>query len=175
MSRYGRTLKFNENHDARGRFTFGEGAKPSVLAADHRSVTLYHVNGDQEQRTGGSQSWRNNNPGNIRSGSFATAHGAIGSANGFAVFATEQDGASALDALMASHSYAILTIDQAISKFSPSTENDPAQHARNITRIAGLSGSQTIASLTRDQFRSFTAAIRVAEGWKIGDARRKTP
>ena len=141
MTRSGRILKFNENHDAQGRFTFGAGPKPTAIAVDHQTVVIAHGRGNTEQRSGGSKSWRNNNPGNIRYGTFAISHGAIGHAGGFAVFATEQDGANALDALMSSHSYTILTIDQAIAKFSPSTENDPVRHAQNIARISGLSGS----------------------------------
>ena len=51
-------------------------------------------------RQGGSRSWRNSNPGNLRFTSFARAQGAIGTAGGFAVFADSLRGRAALATLL---------------------------------------------------------------------------
>ena len=44
--------------------------------------------GHETLRSGGSRSWRNNNPGNIRRGDFAINVGAIGDDGAFAFFPT---------------------------------------------------------------------------------------
>ena len=174
--RHHELVKFNPNHDERGRFDFGSGGGSSgstnggakVSTLDRLTANITHSDGHTEVRTGGSQSWRNNNPGNIRYGPFARSQGAIGSANGFAVFASEQEGQNALNVLMSGSTYSAMTINAAIEKYAPSNENDSVSHAANITRISGLSGNRTIGDLTHEEFLRLTDAIKIAEGFKPG-------
>lgn len=63
-------------------------------------------------RIGMTRADRNNNPGNIKSGSFANRHGATGSDGTFAIFPTPEAGRQAMDALLASSGYAGLTMEQ---------------------------------------------------------------
>ena len=56
------------------------------------SVIFYDQDENLLIRSGGTRTWRNNNPGNIRASRFSYKHGAIGSAGGFAVFPTYQAG-----------------------------------------------------------------------------------
>jgi len=171
-ARHHRLFKFNPNHDELGRFDYGSGGRDadgrSVTTPNRSTVIITDPDGHTEVRSGGSQSWRNNNPGNIRSGPFATRQGAIGEANGFAVFASEQDGQSALNALLSNSKYSNMTINSAIATYSPSSENDPVSHAENISRISGLPGDRLISSLSQDEFFRLTSAIKIAEGFKPG-------
>jgi len=84
-----------------------------------RSVTFTQPNGATIQNDGGSLSWRNNNPGNIRSGTFADNHGALGEADGFAVFGSYSAGLLALEALITGPSYSSLSIYDAVARYAP--------------------------------------------------------
>lgn len=98
--------------------------KPMAIAESPLQVNIYFPNGSSLRKINGSRAWRNNNPGNLRAGTFTNAHGAIGSAGGFAVFPNETIGQQASIALLRTPSYAKLTVDQAIARRSPATEND---------------------------------------------------
>src|SRR5438045_1094534 len=65
---------------------------------------------DDEVQAGGSRAWRNNNPSNIEAGSFANAHGAIGSDGRMAVFPDAETGAQALRDLLSNDTYSGLNI-----------------------------------------------------------------
>ena len=55
--------------------------------AKGRFVRYTDVTGQWAVKNGGSRSWRNNNPGNLRYGTFAQNHGAIGrDRGGMAIF-----------------------------------------------------------------------------------------
>ena len=72
-----------------------------------------------------SRSYRNNNPGNIRGGSYATWRGAIGvDKDGFAIFETVKDGEAALEHLLfESKTYPTLNLKDAIFRYAPTNEN----------------------------------------------------
>ena len=74
--------------------------------------------------SGATKAWRNNNPGNMTyRGGFATRHGAIGSAGGMAIFATEATGRQALIDLLKSSNYNTLRItDLPVEPHSPKDE-----------------------------------------------------
>jgi len=70
-------------------------------------------------KTGGSRSWRNNNPGNIKYGEFARLNGAIGQdSDGFAIFPDVQTGRNAMVSLLQSANYSNLTVDAAMRRWS---------------------------------------------------------
>ena len=73
----------------------------------------------------GSRSYRNNNPGNIRSGRYATWRGAIGEDDAqFAIFESLEDGRAALEHLLfESKTYPTLTLEAAIFRYAPTNEN----------------------------------------------------
>ena len=58
-----------------------------------RSVTYYDDTGYTEVHVGGTRSWRNNNPGNLRYTNWTKNHGAIGKdGDGFAIFPDVETG-----------------------------------------------------------------------------------
>jgi hypothetical protein len=60
------------------------------------TVQYFDKDGNMVIRSGGTKAWRNNNPGNMvyHPRGFAPRHGAIGSADGMAVFPDEQTGSN---------------------------------------------------------------------------------
>lgn len=172
--------KFNHNHDpTNGQFTSGpDGAadnsnqdQPTVTANSRTEITITNPDGSSEIRTGGSRSWRNNNPGNIVAGTFADDHGAIGEAGGFAVFPDEQTGQDASRTLLQSPTYSDLTVNQAIARRSPPGDNNTVAVQAAINKIGGFTGSEVIGSMTSDQLDRLTAAIQKVEGWWPGTVR----
>jgi hypothetical protein len=88
----------------------------------------------------GSAATRNHNPGNIIAGHFALTHGAVGVADGYAVFPDDATGKDALRALLTGPAYKGKTVEVAINRFCPPpvtdqplTEgNDPDVYVRNV-------------------------------------------
>lgn len=100
---------------------------------------------------------QNNNPGNIKAGAFANAHGAIGTDGDFATFKSMQDGIRAATALL--HSYAARgydTIRTIISRWAPSSENDTAAYIADVAKKLGISPDQ---HLSGDQLDAVAPAI----------------
>jgi hypothetical protein len=157
----------------------GDGQRPDSTDKTHKIIehsrtmfTIRYPDGSSEVRNGGTRAWRNNNPGNIRSGSFANRHGAIGSAGGMAVFPDEATGEAAQRALLRGSTYRDLTVDQAIARRSPPNENDTAHTQLLVRQFSGLSGKERIRDLNKDQLNRLSIAIRRTEGWKPGTITR---
>jgi hypothetical protein len=138
-------------------------------ASSQRYDVVYHLaNGDEIVRRGGTRAWRNNNPGCIRPGSIADAHGAIGSAGGFAVFPDEQSGMAAIAGLLLSDKYRNKTIGAALYSYAPPFENDTIGYQNYVRKLTGLSTNMRISDLTPEQLHKLVMAIRKIEGWNIG-------
>ncbi len=137
-------------------------------AARGSGVVVTNSDNSVETRTGGTRAWRNNNPGNIRGGTYANNHGAIGSAGGFAVFPDEATGATALRELLCTERYQNMTISEAINTYAPPSENDTAGYQAAIERGTGLPGTTPMNGLTTDQLNSVIGVIRQQEGWGVG-------
>jgi hypothetical protein len=136
-----------------------DGASGKAKASGQgRTVTIVHPDGTSEVRSGGTLAWRNNNPGNIAPSPIANRHGAIGSANGRAIFPDEATGIAAQRALLTSARYRNLTMDAAIEKWSPWNENDTARYKSLVRQWTGLSGDTRIRDMTPDQVTSLMAA-----------------
>ncbi|MBS7455734.1 TIGR02594 family protein [Coralloluteibacterium stylophorae] len=142
--------------------------------ADGRDTVISHADGSVETRSGGTLAWRNNNPGNIRAGDFADAHGAIGTGpSGFAVFPDRATGVEAIGALLQGDSYRNLSVNDAISRYAPPVENDTASYQRTIENLTGLDTGRTIASLSAAELSRVVDAIQVVEGWQEGSVARQ--
>jgi len=131
-------------------------------------VVFTDLQGKHFVRHGGSRAWRNNNPGNIRSGDFANEHGAIGAAAGFAVFPDYAAGHAALKALLKTDVYASKTIVEAVSHYAPPKENNTKAYAANLQKLTGLDGKIKLSSLTDQQLESVVNAIEKLEGTSPG-------
>jgi hypothetical protein len=120
-------------------------------------------------RKGGSRTWRNMNPGAIKPGKICNQYGACGSAGGFAVFPTEEQGMKALRALLKSDRYANLTVAAAIYKYAPpSDHNDTRSYQRKLSKMTGISLNKKLNQLTPEEMERVVNTIKVIEGWKPG-------
>lgn len=91
----------------------------------------------------GSRAYRNNNPGNILYGPFASSHGATGAdMQGFATFPNAQSGFSATDALVGKYAQQGLSLRQLVDTWNPPNApgNSPAINLNYTNAIAGKSG-----------------------------------
>ena len=146
------------NQMAHALRAYGEGANTVIPRDD----------GTEEVRTGGSLSWRNNNPGNLRDTPFSEDDGAIGNAHGFAVFSSEDAGRTALTDLLQTNTYQNMTVGDAITRYAPPVENDTSNYTHLIENFTGLSAGTPMSSLTGLQIQSVVGAIQRIEGWTVG-------
>ena len=138
------------------------------LKSGSSAVVYTSDDGRKVVRKGGSRSWRNNNPGNIRYTQFARDQGAIGTAGGFAVFPDVESGRDALASLLRGTTYFPLTISAAISRYAPPNENDTLNYERLIARLTGLDVTRKLSDLTSAEFSQVVRAIETIEGYVAG-------
>jgi len=143
-----------------GGKTMGEGIRTTVPKADGKS----------EVREGGTKSWRNNNPGNIRAGDFAMSHGAVGQAGGMAVFPDEATGEKARTDLLfgAGSKYKDLSLRDAIYRYAPPSENNSEAYLSQILKATGANQNTRMADLDTKQREALLAQMKQHEGWKEG-------
>jgi RHS repeat-associated protein len=153
-----------------------QGGPTAVSArAEGNDVIIVFSDGTEEVRSGGSRSFRNNNPGNLRNFDFSKRNGSIGEAGGFAVFPNEATGQSALTGLLETKTYQALSISDAISRFAPSVENNTKNYQTFIRNATGLDGSTALSTLNKSQLTSVANAIRRFEGFFVGTVTTRTP
>lgn len=105
----------------------------------------------------GSRSFRNNNPGNIKFGDFAKAHGATGAdSSGFAIFPDEGSGKSAQAALWGTSRYSNMSLDQAARLWSGG--------GYGASKL-GFDGNRKFGDLSAPEREKLFSAQRQAEGW----------
>ncbi|MDP1932861.1 MAG: hypothetical protein Q8L60_15525, partial [Gammaproteobacteria bacterium] len=141
---------------------------PISARADGSNVIIEYNDGSIELRSGGTRAWRNNNPGNIRNSDFADRRGALGEAGGFAVFANEAAGRKALVDLLSTNTYQDLTINEAIARYAPPTENSTGNYQTLIQQFTGLDGGERMRTLNESQLNGVANAIGRVEGWRAG-------
>lgn len=92
---------------------------------------------------------RDNNPGDIEAGSFATHEGSDGvdaSKPRFARFPDSATGFQALRDLLNSSSYLGLTIHDALNRYAPPVGNDTSSYESNICEWTGLAPLTVLTS-----------------------------
>lgn len=140
----------------------------AVIGAGAGFTKVTAMDGENQSREG-ARNWRNNNPGNLEFGPFAKSSGAVGTDGRFAVFSTLDAGMAAKEKLLFdTKSYAGLSIEQAISKYAPSFENNTAAYAKNVANAAGVTAATKLSDLNSSQRKSFLDAINRVEGFKEG-------
>jgi hypothetical protein len=111
---------------------------------------------------------RNKNPGNIKYGKFAKAHGAIGQdKDGFAIFPDRNTGSTAMKTLLTSNSYKNKPIDEAIKTWtgsSPYRYNLPDD----------LKGKK-VSDLSNDQVNTLMGIMTKGEGTRYGTPQKAIP
>ena len=134
----------------------------------HNGLCYTFTNGATIERSGGSIAWRNNNPGCIRYTKNSIGMGAIGTANGFAVFPDEKTGMDAIHSLLLSESYRDLSIERAIHRYAPPHENNTEHYIQTLCGIVGVSRNTKLCNLNDKQLAHVVNTIRTIEGWIVG-------
>ena len=83
-------------------------------------------------RRGGSLAWRFFNPGNLRRSDLQCTRLDTDPSGTFAVFDSYETGRLALRTLLRGNMYSNLTIEQAIAKYAPPTENNTINYINNV-------------------------------------------
>lgn len=160
-----------------------EPAITKVLDFGNGWINVLMNDGHEYHRVGGSLSWRYNNPGNIKFGSYARSQGAIGRGwggqGGHAVFPTYKIGAMAKKTLLFTpiRKYYNMTLSEAISYYAPSSDpnanNRPDIYARFILkRVPGVTLNTTLKNFNELQQDQMLMAMEKFEGFKIGKIER---
>lgn len=108
---------------------------------------------------------REMNPGNLVSGSFTQGWGAMPPKphERFAVFPNRKLGIMAMTALLfATPGYRNLTLQQAIHRYAPPTENSTARYYSHVLRAVG--SNKVMASYTADEQLIIVNAMILEEG-----------
>jgi hypothetical protein len=121
------------------------------------------------QRREGTRNWRNNNPGNIRKGSYAQSKGAVGDDGAFAVFPTLEVGMDAKEDLIFGPRYINLSIQDAISKYAPPSENDTQGYIKKVNQATGTTPDTPLNKLNPEQRDLLLKTISKVEGFKVGN------
>lgn len=140
-----------------------------------RTVAYVDAQGREVLREGGSRSWRNNNPGNIRKGSFTENAGAIGDDGAFAIFPDEESGFAAIVALLRAPSYASLSLHDAIFRYAPPAENQSDRYLAFVMQHSGVGRDEVLRDIGAAALKRVARAIREMEGWTPGAERANAP
>ena len=128
-----------------------------------RTVKYVYKDGTVEIREGGTLAWRNKNPGALRGASTA-----VGKANKFAVFATEEEGMAAMKDLLRSDKYCNLSLKAAIFKYAPPHENNTKKYQSDLKKYTGLDITRKIRDLNEEELERVAQTIKRLEGWVPG-------
>lgn len=134
--------------------------------ANH-SVIYTDVTGRRSRFSGGTWTWRNHNPGNLRTGSASRRYNQIGKAGGFAVFPGYETGFQAQIYLLRVH-YSNYSINSLTKAYAPPKENNTAAYARFLHQKTGVKGNKKIKDFTAAEFKKLWQAIIKMEGYKKG-------
>lgn len=139
-----------------------------VLKAGPGYNVVQNSDGSTEKRTG-ARNWRNNNPGNIKYGSYAQRNGAIGSDGTFAIFPNYETGLKAKENLVFGPSYINLPIQRAVARYAPEKDrNDVVMYTNSILKATGASPNTLLRDLSPQQRKAYLATIDKVEGFKPG-------
>jgi RHS repeat-associated protein len=117
-----------------------------------------------ETRTG-NHPFRDYNPGDIKSGRFAGTQGSIGTDKGIAIFPDARTGFGAGTSLLRTPGYQNETLDSAIARWAPPTENDTASYQAEARSNLGVSGDTKVSALSTGQIQQLANLISVVEGF----------
>lgn len=133
------------------------------IVVGKRMVKYIYPDGSIEIRQGGTLPWRNKNPGALESGK-----GAIGKANRFAVFASEEEGMMAIKALLFGNSYRNLSLKDAVFKYAPPHENNTIKYQNDLKRLTGIDIDRKLCDLNDEEIDCVVKTIKHLEGWRAG-------
>jgi RHS repeat-associated protein len=143
-------------------------ARGNTVTITTRTVNYRTMTGTRttETRTG-NHPFRDNNPGDVNSGTFASKHGSIGVDKGFAIFPDAKTGFAATTSLLQTPSYQDKTLDDAIATFAPPCCNDTASYQADAREGVGVSGDTKLSALDGVQTQQLVNTISNVEGFNI--------
>ena len=144
---------------------------PEVKSISADTVILRNKNAQTEVRTGGSFSWRFNNPGMIWYGDFAKANGAIGSDGRYAIFASYEDGRKAVENLLfeSNQGYREKTFEEAMKKYAPQNEGFNTQYYLiTLRKLTGIPMSRPLSEFTAENRKCLIDSLQEIEKFKEG-------
>jgi hypothetical protein len=128
-----------------------------------------------QKRTGGTISWRCNNPGNVMYGAFAKSHGALGSAKAgdtepVAIMPTLDHGIKMQMALWRRPMYNNGTIDQGMRKWATGvgSKKETSPYTIDLAKAAGASINTKVSDLSDSQLKQMVIKQAKWEGFKTG-------
>ncbi len=133
-----------------------------------RDTIIIYTDGREQIRSGGTRAWRNNNPGNLENSSFSHRHGSLGDDGRFAIFSSETVGTRALIALLRGSTFQRLSLEDAMGRFAPKTENNPVAYTRFVAQQLQTNITTPLNTLSQGQITQFATAIKRFEGWQQG-------
>lgn len=146
-----------------------------VIAVQGRDLVVEMKSGRKVRRSGGTISWRCNNPGNLKYGDFSRKNKSVGAGPGnHAVFPTYFDGLTAQEQLLFAEGsrYINRTIAEAIAIYAPVSDpdakNDPIAYANFISRKIGVHSGTVLRDLNDLQRVKMMFAMHQMEGFKVG-------
>ena len=144
----------------------------SVVSVESGKGYVIYVkkDGTKIKRSGGSASWRNNNPGNIINSKFTSENGAVGVAGRFAVFPSEEVGLQATIKLLRSKNYVNLQLRQVYQRWAPKGDgnNNPDAYANHVSKLSGVPLNKRISELNDGEMMRIARAMQQIEGWTVG-------
>lgn len=150
--------------------TVGSKSAPTTAVAKGREVII-----GNERRTGGTISWRTNNPGNVMYGPRARSFGAIGSAMAgdgepVAIMPTLDHGWKMQMALWRSPKYNNGTIDQGCRRWATGvgSKKETSPYTIALADAAGASIHTKVSELSDDQLKNMVKRQAKLEGFKVG-------
>lgn len=146
------------------------GPAPTTASAKGREVII-----GNEKRTGGTISWRTNNPGNVQYGDFARRYGAIGSAMAgdgepVAIMPTLDHGWKMQMALWRRPKYNNGTINQGCRNWATGVRDYKgiSPYTIALADAAGASIHTKVSELSDEQLKNMVKKQAKLEGFKVG-------
>lgn len=138
---------------------------------DKFTVQYFDEQGNMTIRSGGTRTWRCNNPGALLKSIYSMSKDrrAIGSAGSggyeYAVYPDYATGHEALIVMLRGSRYRDLTLLQASLRY---VQEDPG-HGPKIAQMSNLDPSRKISSLSDEEFEKYWKAIEKNERWEVGE------
>ena len=148
--------------------------KPEPVASVggiYQDVVIFKIGDKEEVRTGGSVSWRYNNPGLIYYGDFAKEAGAIGTDGRYALFRTYEDGRKALMTLLweSDRGYKNKSLEEAMRAYAPKNEGFNTEYYIKVIKAdTGISLSKKMSDFSDKDKNTLLSTLEKIERFKPG-------
>ncbi len=138
------------------------GKPVKAYGGNGKSVIYEFSNGTGINKCGGKIVWRSTNPGNITTGTLSRSLGFIGNNGPFVIFPDFATGKRAIFKLLRLPIYFDLTLEKAIAKYAPHSENDTEAYIAFVIGRTGYRRSDPMKSL---KLEPIVEAIIAKEGY----------